>query len=95
MRRLLGCLLGVLATAGVGIAPGAAPVSAAGPAIVPVVPGRLLETRQGANDKTVDGLHQGDGAVAGGSEVALLVEGRHGVTGAAADRKSTRLNSSH
>ena len=85
MKRLLGCLLGVLATAGLGIAPGAAPpASAAGPAIVSVVPGRLLETRQGPNDKTVDGAHQGAGMVAGGSEVALQVEGRHGVSGAAA-----------
>src|SRR3990170_539355 len=58
--------------------------SAGVPAVVPVVPGRILETRQGPNDTTVDGQHQGGGPVAGGSEVALQVEGRHGVVGAAA-----------
>jgi hypothetical protein len=58
--------------------------SAGVPAIVPVVPGRILETRQGPNDATVDGLFQGGGVVAGGAEVALQVEGRHGVTGAVA-----------
>ena len=52
--------------------------------LTPVTPGRMMETRQGPNDTTVDGQHQGAGVVAGGSEVALQVEGRHGVVGAAA-----------
>ena len=85
MKRLLGMLSGVLAVASavIVVGPGAR-AQAAGPAIVPVVPGRILETRSGPNDKTVDGQFQGIGAVAGGSEVALLVAGRHGVPGDAA-----------
>ncbi|NNE11162.1 MAG: bifunctional metallophosphatase/5'-nucleotidase [Ilumatobacter sp.] len=45
----------------------------------PVTPSRLLETRNGPDDKTVDGLFEGSGPLAGGSEIELLVAGRDGV----------------
>ena len=51
----------------------------AGGGVSPVSPGRLLDSR--ATGVTVDGQFQGQGAVAGQSEVALQVTGRHGVPG--------------
>ena len=63
--------------------------AAATPAIAPLVPGRILETRSGPNDRTVDGLFEGVGAVAGGSQVELQVGGRHGVP---ADAAAVMLN---
>ena len=59
------------------------------PAIVPLVPARVLETRQGANDRTVDGLFQGEGRVVAGGVVELTVADRGGV---AADASAVMLN---
>ncbi len=56
---------------------------------VPVTPARLLETRNGPNDKTVDGLYEGKGRVAGGSTVELVVAGRGGVP---SDAKAVIMN---
>ena len=83
-RRIISALAAFAAAVGsVPFAAEPAPAIAAstGPAIVPVVPGRILETRSGSGDRTVDGRHQGGGVVAAGSEVALQVGGRHGVPG--------------
>ena len=52
------------------------PPPPAPPAMVPVVPARLLETRVGADDKTVDGLFQGIGPVRAGVVLELPVAGR-------------------
>jgi hypothetical protein len=46
---------------------------------VPVVPGRLLETRSGPGAVTVDGLFGGVGVRAAGSVTELVVAGRGGV----------------
>jgi hypothetical protein len=51
----------------------------AGDSIVSLVPARLLETRVGASERTVDRLFEGEGAVAGGSVKRLQVTGRGGV----------------
>ncbi|HWL43993.1 MAG TPA: hypothetical protein VNQ73_13715, partial [Ilumatobacter sp.] len=48
-----------------------------------LVPARVLETRQGPNDRTVDGLFQGDGRVTADGVVELTVTGRGGVPAAA------------
>lgn len=47
-------------------------------------PRRLLDTRGGSANLTVDHLFEGAGPLAGGSEVELVVAGRGGVPGAAA-----------
>ena len=49
------------------------------PAMVPVVPARLLETRVGPTETTVDGQFQGIGALAAGQVLELTVTGRGGV----------------
>jgi len=54
-----------------------------------LVPARLLETRSGPTDKTVDGQFEGAGRVAAGGVVELLVAGRGGVP---ADAESAVLN---
>jgi 5'-nucleotidase len=56
---------------------------------IPVSPARLLETRTGPNDKTVDGLAQGKGRVAAGSTLELVVAGRGGVP---SDAKAVMIN---
>ncbi len=56
---------------------------------VPVSPARLIDTRIGPNNKTVDGLFQGKGRVAARSTVELLVAGRGGVP---SDAKAVMLN---
>ena len=48
-------------------------------AVSSVVPGRFLETRTGPDDKTVDGLFEGDGPISAGGEIELLVAGRPGI----------------
>lgn len=48
------------------------PASGAG-GVVPVVPARLLETRNGPGNTTADGLFLGQGRLAGGGEVRLQV----------------------
>ena len=48
--------------------------------VVPVVPARLLETRNGPANTTADGLFRGQGRVAGGSEVRLQVIDRGAYT---------------
>ncbi len=45
----------------------------------PLTPARLLETRSGDVDMTVDGLFEGDGRVGPNAEVELQVTGRGGV----------------
>jgi len=45
----------------------------------PLLPARLLETRTGPDDKTVDGLFEGEGPIQAGTEVELQVAGRGGV----------------
>ena len=80
MARIVTAAALLVGTAAFG--PPVGPASAAAArAIVPVVPGRILETRSGPNDRTVDGVQQGSGAVVGGGEVVLRVGGRHGVPG--------------
>ena len=56
-------------------------------ALIPVVPGRLLETRAGLT--TVDGRFQGVGRVGGGTVFELPVTGRSGVPG---DADAVMLN---
>jgi 5'-nucleotidase len=51
----------------------------AGGSPTPLVPARLLETRDGPDDKTVDGLFEGDGPIQADTEVELQVAGRGGV----------------
>jgi hypothetical protein len=53
-------------------------------AIVPVVPARLLETRVGPTETTVDGLFKGTGRLPAGETIELKVTGRGGVPAAAA-----------
>jgi hypothetical protein len=48
-------------------------------AVGTMVPARLLETRSGPNDSTVDGLFEGIGRRGAGSTLALTVAGRGGV----------------
>ena len=45
----------------------------------PLVPSRILETRSGPDDETVDGEFEGEGRVAAGATVELVVAGRGGV----------------
>ena len=45
----------------------------------PLAPARLLETRSGDVDKTIDGLFEGEGRVGPDAEVELQVTGRGGV----------------
>ncbi|MFT4011548.1 MAG: fibronectin type III domain-containing protein [Nocardioidaceae bacterium] len=47
--------------------------------VAPVVPARLLETREGPDDKTVDGLFEGIGEQSAGAVIELDVAGRGGV----------------
>ncbi len=61
----------------------------AGGSPTPLVPARLLETRTGPNDKTVDGLFEGDGPIQARTEVELQVTGRGGVP---ADASAVALN---
>ena len=75
-------LLGVL-----GVVARPAPVSAAEPAFVAMVPGRLLDTRPG--EPTVDGLQQGTGAVGARGVVEVQVTGRMGIP---ADAAAVMLN---
>lgn len=56
---------------------------------LPVDPARLLETRTGATDKTVDGLFEGDGPIPGGETLKLDVAKRGGV---AEDAKAVMMN---
>ncbi|MDW3216414.1 MAG: bifunctional metallophosphatase/5'-nucleotidase [Ilumatobacteraceae bacterium] len=56
---------------------------------VPVVPARLLETRDGEGNTTVDGDFEGEGRVAAGATVELTVAGRGGVD---ADAEAVVLN---
>ncbi len=57
--------------------------------LVPLVPARLLETRSGPDDKTVDGQFQGIGRVAANTTLELTVTNRGGVT---ADAEAVLLN---
>lgn len=54
-----------------------------------VAPARLLETRTGPNAKTVDGLFQGVGPIAGGTTLKVKVSDRGGV---AAGAKAIMMN---
>lgn len=53
-----------------------ADAAAAAGHVVPLVPARLLETREGPDDVTVDGEFQGGGAKPAGSTTVLQVAGR-------------------
>ena len=75
-------LLGVL-----GVIARPAPVAAAEPAFVTMVPGRLLDTRPG--EPTVDGQQQGTGVVAARGIVEVQVTGRMGIP---ADASAVMLN---
>ena len=57
--------------------------------LVSLVPARLLETRSGSSNTTVDGVQQGVGRVQAGSTVAVKVTGRGGVPG---DASAVMLN---
>ena len=76
--------IGVIASVGAVVGP-AAPTQAqvlAAPAdlnLVSLVPARLLETRTGAAEGTVDGQHEGTGVIAAGASYTLDVSGRGGV----------------
>ena len=56
---------------------------------VPVVPARVLETRDGVENTTVDGEFEGEGRVAAGTTVELTVAGRGGVD---ADAEAVVMN---
>ena len=72
------CLIAGVAVVGNPASP--ASVSAdADPNMVPLVPARLLETRSGPNNKTIDGQHQGVGRVTARNVYTLPVAGRGGV----------------
>ncbi len=58
-------------------------------ALVPIVPARLLETRSGAGNQTVDDKFEGIGVRSGGSVTRLTVAGRGGVP---ADADGVMLN---
>ncbi len=66
-----------------------APAPEVVPAVVPVVPARLLETRSGPSNVTVDHQFEGDGRVAAGGVVELTVADRGGVP---ADASAVLLN---
>jgi len=51
----------------------------AGGGLLPLVPARLLETRSGPNDATIDGAHEGDGQIVGGQFERVVIAGRGGV----------------
>lgn len=51
------------------------------PATLPLVPARILETREGTADGTVDGVFNGEGVRPEGSVLELDVAGRAGVPG--------------
>ncbi len=55
----------------------------AGSTFIPLIPARVLETRGGAGNRTVDGLYQGIRAREAGTTTELLVGGRAGVPSAA------------
>jgi hypothetical protein len=57
----------------------APPVDPADPSIVPLSPARLLETRVGEPNPTVDGLFAGGGVAGGGVVTQVRVTGRGGV----------------
>jgi PKD repeat protein len=57
--------------------------------MAPIVPARLLETRSGAGNETVDGKFEGIGVRSGGSVTKLAVTGRGGVP---ADADGVMLN---
>ena len=59
--------------------PASPPVAPSAPSGVSVVPARLLETRSGPNNKTIDHLFEGIGRRGAGSTLELQVTGRGGV----------------
>ncbi len=61
----------------------------AGGGLLPIVPARVLETRSGSLNTTIDGLRQGIGRVAAISEMKLVATGRGGVV---ADAVGVMLN---
>ncbi len=80
-RTRLGVLLGaILVLFGTVVWPGGAPSTAATtPAIVPLVPARLLETRSGPGMTTIDGVGLGAGRVGADSTINVKVAGRHNI----------------
>lgn len=50
------------------------------PDLLPVAPARLLETRSGVGNVTIDGLFQGVGKIAAGGTLELQVGGRGGIS---------------
>ncbi|HUG00206.1 MAG TPA: hypothetical protein VMM60_18920, partial [Ilumatobacter sp.] len=82
-RRPVGLMVGVvLVLFGTMVWPGSAPSNAATvPAIVPLVPARLLETRSGPDVSTIDGDGLGAGRVAAGNTVSVRIANRHGIPG--------------
>lgn len=59
-------------------------VDAADPSLVAVSPARVLETRSGPGNMTIDGLSQGVGRVAAGSDTPVMIRQRGGVSSTAA-----------
>ena len=90
-RARIGALLAlVLVLFGTVVWPGGEPSTASStPAIVPLVPARLLETRSGPGLTTIDGPGLGAGKLAGGSTIPVKVAGRHGIPTSA---KAVMLN---
>lgn len=80
LRRALTALttVGMVVTAS-WLAPPSVQAAVELPEIVPTDPVRLLETRSGPDETTVDGLFEGIGPIPAGGEVELLVAGRVGV----------------
>lgn len=91
LRRRLATALTLLATSTLSIAFAPAPsVSAAADVnIVPLVPARLMETRTGPDDETIDGQDEGVGRIAARTPYVLDVAGRGGV---APDAQAVMLN---
>jgi hypothetical protein len=80
----------VLVLFGTVVWPGGTPSTASTtPAMVPLVPARLLETRSGPGLSTIDGAGLGDGRVAAGNTIPVEVAGRHGIPASA---KAVMLN---
>ena len=78
--RIGGLLALVLVLFGTVVWPGGEPSTASStPAIVPLVPARLLETRSGPGLTTIDGAGLGAGKLVGGSTIPVKVAGRHGI----------------
>ncbi len=90
-RARIGALLAaVLMLFGTMVWPGGTPSTASTtPAMVPLVPARLLETRSGPGLTTIDGVGLGAGRVDGGGTISVKVAGRHGIPASA---KAVMLN---